>query len=236
MAERYPDVRAVARKIQGATRVLTEIYLLGSTASIPQEPFEEFPTVEKVIRIRERYRSIGRHDGQAEAIGFDYNGVHFSQDSFHVFPGLCAVDTPANVEAMFRALQAAGITTTRAGAYKPRTSPYDFQGHGQGVPAVPLRAGRQVRHSRHRHGDHPRGAGRRDPRRADGGRQPDRRDAADRHAQRAELRAAQGGRPAAGVPGPVQARHGHHARRVAQRLRVRRHRRQQSRSSSACAA
>ena len=131
MAGRYPDVRAVARQIQGATRVLTEVYLLGSTASIPQEPFEEFPTVEKVIRIRERYRSIGRHAGQAEAIGFEYNGVRFSQDEFHVFPGLCAVDTPENVEMMFRALQAAGITTTRAGAYKPRTSPYDFQGHGQ---------------------------------------------------------------------------------------------------------
>ena len=35
MAERYPDVRVEARKIQGATRVLTEVYLLGSTSTIP---------------------------------------------------------------------------------------------------------------------------------------------------------------------------------------------------------
>lgn len=131
LAERYPDVHAVARKIQGATRVLTEVYLLGSTSTLPQEPFEEFPAVEKVIRIRERYRSIGRHEGQAEAIGFDYNGVHFSQDDFLIFPGLCAVDNRENTEAMFKALQALGIRTTRAGAYKPRTSPYDFQGHGK---------------------------------------------------------------------------------------------------------
>ena len=131
MAERYPDVRAVARKIEGTTRVLTEVYLLGSTSTLPQEPFEEFPAVEKVIRIRERYRSIGRHAGQVEAIGFEYNGVRFSQDDFHIFAGLCAVDTPENTEAMFRALQAVGIRTTRAGAYKPRTSPYDFQGHGK---------------------------------------------------------------------------------------------------------
>ncbi len=131
MAERYPDVRAEARKIQGATRVLTEVYLLGSTSTIPQEPFEEFPAVEKVIRIRERYRSIGRHEGQAEAIGFEYNGVRFSQDDFHLFPGLCAVDTRENTAAMFRALRDVGIVTTRAGAYKPRTSPYDFQGHGK---------------------------------------------------------------------------------------------------------
>ena len=130
LAERYPDVHAEVRKIQGATRVLTEIYLLGSTAQIPQEPFDEFPAVEKTIRIRERYRAIGRHDG-AEAFGFTYNGVRFGQDTFHVFPGLCAVDSRENVEAMFRALKSAGIQTTRAGAYKPRTSPYDFQGHGK---------------------------------------------------------------------------------------------------------
>src|SRR4029453_19355231 len=130
MAERYPDVHAEVRKIQGATRVLTEIYLLGSTAQIPQEPFEEFPAVEKTIRIRERYRAIGRDDG-AERFGFVYNGVRFGQDPFHVFPGLCAVDSRQNVETMFHALRDVGIQTTRAGAYKPRTSPYDFQGHGK---------------------------------------------------------------------------------------------------------
>jgi len=131
MIERYPDVSAAVHKIQGTTRSLTEIYLLGSTKTIPQEPFEEFPAVEKVIRIREKYRSIGRHEGQVEAFGFEYNGIHFDQDSFHLFPGLCAVDTPEHTEMMFRALEEAGIQTTRAGAYKPRTSPYDFQGHGK---------------------------------------------------------------------------------------------------------
>ena len=130
-AERYPDVHAEVRKIQGATRVLTEIYLLGSTGAIPIEPFEEFPAVEKVIRIRERYRSIGRHEGQAEAVGFEFQGLSFSQETFHVFAGLCAVDTRENVESMFKALHDHGLQTTRAGAYKPRTSPYDFQGHGK---------------------------------------------------------------------------------------------------------
>jgi 3-deoxy-7-phosphoheptulonate synthase len=131
MVERYPGVRAEVRKIQGATRLLTEIYLLGETGTIPREPFEEFSGVEKVIRIRERYRAIGRHEAQAEAIGFVYNGIHFSQETFHLFPGLCAVDSAGNTEAMFRALREFGIQTTRAGAYKPRTSPYDFQGYGK---------------------------------------------------------------------------------------------------------
>ncbi len=131
LSQNYPNVRAEVRKIEGATRVLTEVYLLGSTGSIPLEPFEELTAVEKAIRIREKYRAIGRHEGQAEAVGFEYNGVDFTQDNLHVFAGLCAVDNRRNVETMFKALKDVGLTTTRAGAYKPRTSPYDFQGHGK---------------------------------------------------------------------------------------------------------
>ena len=48
-----------------------------------------------------------------------------------MFAGLCAVDNPENVEEMFAALQKNGIVTSRMGAYKPRTSPYDFQGLGK---------------------------------------------------------------------------------------------------------
>jgi 3-deoxy-7-phosphoheptulonate synthase len=130
VAERFADIHTEVHVIEGATRTLTEIYLLGPTTTISSEPFEELAAVEKVIRIRERYRTIGRHEGQSESVGFEYNGIHFSQDSFHLFPGVCAVDTRQNLEDTFRALRSAGIKTTRAGAYKPRTSPYDFQGHG----------------------------------------------------------------------------------------------------------
>ena len=54
LAERYPGIHAEVRQIEGATRSLTEIYLLGPTTQVPQEPFDEFPAVEKTIRIRER--------------------------------------------------------------------------------------------------------------------------------------------------------------------------------------
>jgi len=131
LAARYPGVRTEVRSIEGATRGLTEVYLLGSTETVPREPFEEITGVEKVIRVRAKYRAIGRHEGEAEAVGFVYNGVEFSQDTFHLMPGLCAVDKPESVEATFRVLHNLGIVTTRAGAYKPRTSPYDFQGHGK---------------------------------------------------------------------------------------------------------
>jgi 3-deoxy-7-phosphoheptulonate synthase len=129
MAESFPGVTTRVHFVQGTTRSLTEVYLLGPTHALPTAPFEEFEFVEKVVRITEKYRAIGRH-GQLEALGWDYNGVTFSQDVLHVFPGVCAVDNPRNVEDTFRALKELGIVTSRAGAYKPRTSPYDFQGHG----------------------------------------------------------------------------------------------------------
>jgi 3-deoxy-7-phosphoheptulonate synthase len=130
LAESFPQVRTELHQIRGATRTLTEIYLLGSTGVIPTEPFREFACVERVVRITEKYRSIGRHGGDLEAMGFEYNGVRISQDTFHPFPGLCAVDKPEHVEQMFAALAQHGVETARAGAYKPRTSPYDFQGLG----------------------------------------------------------------------------------------------------------
>jgi 3-deoxy-7-phosphoheptulonate synthase len=129
-AESYPGISTQIHRIQGATRSLTEIYLLGPTGAVPTGHFEEFDAVEKVVRITQKYRFIGRHDGALEAVGFEYNGVSLTQDTLQVFPGVCAVDNRENLETTFQALQRLGITTTRAGAYKPRTSPYDFQGHG----------------------------------------------------------------------------------------------------------
>jgi 3-deoxy-7-phosphoheptulonate synthase len=130
LAESFPGISAQVHVIQGATRSLTELYLLGPTHAVPTKPFEEFECVEKVVRITQKFRAIGRHEN-LEAVGFEYNGVTLSQDTLHVFPGVCAVDNPTNVEATFRALKELGIVTTRAGAYKPRTSPYEFQGHGK---------------------------------------------------------------------------------------------------------
>jgi 3-deoxy-7-phosphoheptulonate synthase len=131
VASQHPGLRTEVRSITGAARILTEVYVLGPTAPVATSAFEALPGVEKVMRVRERFRTIGRHEGRAEAAGFEYNGLRFTEDSFHVFAGLCAVDNRENVERTFRALSENGVTTTRAGAYKPRTSPYEFQGRGK---------------------------------------------------------------------------------------------------------
>ena len=74
-------------------------------------------------------RLIGQHDGLPRP-SFTYNGVNFSDDHCHLFAGLCAVDTPESVATVMRILQANGQVCTRMGAYKPRTDPHAFQGHG----------------------------------------------------------------------------------------------------------
>ncbi|HEY3104920.1 MAG TPA: hypothetical protein VGJ69_15155 [Pyrinomonadaceae bacterium] len=83
------------------------------------------------MRVSEEYRVLGRHGGDQRPSHFDYQGLRFGQDTLHVFAGLCAVDTREHVELMMRALRDNGQVCTRMGAYKPRTSPYSFQGHGK---------------------------------------------------------------------------------------------------------
>ena len=79
----------------------------------------------------DEFRILGRHKGSEESIRFTYRGVVFDQDSFHVVAGLNAVDTREYVEQTFKALQSMGQVCARMGAYKPRTSPYSFQGYGK---------------------------------------------------------------------------------------------------------
>ncbi len=129
-AHRIPGITAQKHVVKGVSHTVTEIYLLGPTQSIELREFEELPGVRRVVRVSVKFRRIGRHAGHTEMLGFQYNGLTFDESSLYVFAGLCAVDTPSNVDAMMRALQANGLATTRMGAYKPRTSPYDFQGLG----------------------------------------------------------------------------------------------------------
>jgi hypothetical protein len=70
LAESFPEVRTQLHRIQGATRSVTEVYLLGHTGVIPTAPFEEFACVERVVRVTEKFRAIGRHGGGLDASGF----------------------------------------------------------------------------------------------------------------------------------------------------------------------
>ncbi|WP_456370426.1 3-deoxy-7-phosphoheptulonate synthase [Thermodesulfatator atlanticus] len=127
----YQGITTRISGITGLERKVIEIYVIGDTSRIPDEEIASLPGVERVVRVSKKYRLIGRHTEDQEGLGFNYNGLYFSQDTFHIFAGLCAVDTPEHVEMMFAAMREVGLETARMGVYKPRTNPYSFQGHGR---------------------------------------------------------------------------------------------------------
>ena len=155
---KMPNIQTRLHKEIGTQQQLTEIYLVGDTSQLLLEDMQHLPGVERVVKISEEYRILGRHKNDSRPTFFHYNGLRFGQDSLHVFAGLCAVDNPQHVEQMMKALQENGLVCTRMGAYKPRTNPYSFQGHGkQCLPYVFELAGKygikvvamEVTHERH---------------------------------------------------------------------------------------
>ncbi len=127
----FQNIEILVHNFQGTEKLLTELHLIGNTAALSVDEIKSFPGVEHVIRVSEVYRVLGRHKDDSRSSSFTYNGVDFGQDNLHVFAGLCAVDSPQSVETMMKALHDNGQVCTRMGAYKPRTSPYSFQGHGK---------------------------------------------------------------------------------------------------------
>ena len=126
-----PGIQTRVHVERGQEQSITEIYLIGNTKALDIADVQSLPCVERVVRVSEEYRILGRHRDDQRPTHFEYNGVRFGQDTLHVFAGLCAVDNKEHVEIMLRALRDNGQVCTRMGAYKPRTSPYAFQGHGK---------------------------------------------------------------------------------------------------------
>lgn len=126
-----PGISTRIHSETGIEQTLTEIYLIGNTKALSMEDIQCLPCVDRVVRVSEEYRVLGRHQNDDRPTYFEYNGVRFGQDTLNIFAGLCAVDTLEHVELMMKALRDHGQVCTRMGAYKPRTSPYSFQGHGK---------------------------------------------------------------------------------------------------------
>ncbi len=82
------------------------------------------------MHLANKYPLIARRPNDGYIYGFTCQEIDFSQTSFTIFAGLNAVDNPINVEHTFKVLQQHGLTCARMGVFKPRTSPYSFQGLG----------------------------------------------------------------------------------------------------------
>jgi len=106
----------------------TVVALLGSnTGQIPTDVFAVLPGVESVTRIMKPYKLASREFQQSDTI-VDCGGVKIGGNRVVVMAGPCAVENEKQLMQAAEGVQKAGATILRGGAFKPRTSPFSFQG------------------------------------------------------------------------------------------------------------
>lgn len=119
--------------------VRTAIGLLGDDAKVDWSYIEGLPGVASVLIVQKPYRQAAREWKTESTIVEIAPGVRVGGDEIPVFAGPCSVESEAQILASARAVRAAGATALRGGAFKPRSSPYAFQGLGkQGLELLAL--------------------------------------------------------------------------------------------------
>jgi 3-deoxy-7-phosphoheptulonate synthase len=86
--------------------------------------------VEEVIPIQKKYKLVSRESRKGDSV-IQIGGVRIGNGTFHVVAGPCSVESLEQTLLAAKAVKKSGATLFRGGAYKPRTSPYDFQGLGK---------------------------------------------------------------------------------------------------------
>ena len=107
--------------------VHTVIGLVGDTSRIDADLVESLAIVDSVKRISEPFKSANRKFHPDDTVITVGNTTVGGKD-FTIMAGPCSVESEEQVMEIAKAVKAAGATMLRGGAFKPRTSPYDFQG------------------------------------------------------------------------------------------------------------
>lgn len=105
----------------------TIIGLVGDTSNVDRELLESLDIVEAVKTISEPFKKANRKFHPDDTV-IDVGGVRVGGGNFAVMAGPCSVETPEQIAEVAGAVKEAGAALLRGGAFKPRTSPYDFQG------------------------------------------------------------------------------------------------------------
>jgi 3-deoxy-7-phosphoheptulonate synthase len=108
----------------------TIIGVIGEEDVLRVQPLEAFPGVEKVLPILKPYKLASR-DFKKDNTVIDVKGVKIGGTKVVIMAGPCAVENEENLLTIAKAVKEAGASILRGGAFKPRTSPYTFQGLGE---------------------------------------------------------------------------------------------------------
>lgn len=107
--------------------------LVGDTTRIDEDMIATLDDVEAVRRIQEPYKKANRKFHPADSV-IDCGGVKLGGGMFQIIAGPCSVESEEQIIGIAKSVKEAGATLLRGGAFKPRTSPYAFQGlHGEGI-------------------------------------------------------------------------------------------------------
>lgn len=100
----------------------------GNAEHIDQEKLSLLPGVERVMRVTEPYKKANRKYHPEDTVIELSNGRSVGGNRLAVIAGPCSVESEEQIISVAKSVKAAGATMLRGGAFKPRTSPYDFQG------------------------------------------------------------------------------------------------------------
>jgi 3-deoxy-7-phosphoheptulonate synthase len=117
-----------AHRSTGATR--TVIGAVGGAEALDPADFEILDGVHEVVKITEPYKLAGRVFRQEDTI-IDVGGVKIGGRQIVLMAGPCAVESRQQIDVIAEKVKKAGAALLRGGAFKPRTSPYSFQGLGE---------------------------------------------------------------------------------------------------------
>src|SRR6266581_433635 len=134
------DVRRVCDKIEslgyrshsipGAER--TAIGITGNKGEVEPGTLDEMPGVQEVIRVTKPYKLVSRDMKEDNTVvSFPGTDATFGGPGLAIVAGPCAIESRDQAFAVAERVQRAGAQFFRGGAYKPRTSPYSFQGLGE---------------------------------------------------------------------------------------------------------
>ncbi|HEY6146731.1 MAG TPA: 3-deoxy-7-phosphoheptulonate synthase, partial [Thermoanaerobaculia bacterium] len=127
VVETVQGLGLAAHPIPGAQR--TAIGITGNRGSVERGAFENLPGVAEVIPVSAPYKLVSREAKREDTI-VSVGGVRVGGKEFVVVAGPCAVESEEQAIEIGHLVRAAGARLYRGGAYKPRTSPYAFQGLG----------------------------------------------------------------------------------------------------------
>lgn len=102
--------------------------LIGDTASVDMDLINALDIVESVTRVQEPYKNVNRKFHPKDTVVEIAPGVSIGGGNFQVIAGPCSVESEEQVCEVAKAVKDAGAGLYRGGAFKPRTSPYAFQG------------------------------------------------------------------------------------------------------------